>query len=99
MPKLTLEEKRREVLRRQLYGKEVSVVSSKQSAVSRSKHDHSAETFSYSEEKTPSTNSLLLTTNYLTSDLTRILIFSTLAIAIQISLYFLMQNNLVKLPF
>jgi hypothetical protein len=98
MPKLTLEDKRRETLRRQLYGKEETFkVQSSQLAASSSKAKDSQKTFSYSVAPT---NSYQLTTaNYLYKDLTKVILFSVLAIALQLSLYFLMQNHLVRLPF
>jgi hypothetical protein len=93
MPKLTLEDKRRELLRRQLYGKEVT------SPKSSKPKSHQAGTYAISNYSTSNSNSETLNTDYLTRDLTKILIFSVLAIGIQLSLYFLMQHNLVKLPF
>lgn len=79
-------EKRLQLLRRQVYGRE-SVVSSKY---------HVAR-----EEKTPenthTTNYPLLTTDitYLRQDLLKILTFSSLAIGTQIILFILLQNHIL----
>ncbi len=100
MPKLTLEQKRRETLRRQLYGKEVSTPKVSRSQTTNANNDtNESKTFSMIDYSTSTTHSELLTTNYLSRDLTKILIFSSLAIATQISLFLLLQNHLVKLPF
>ena len=94
MPKLTLEDKRRETLRRQLYGKEESFSFTK-------KPQKSAETKTITRELafTNSGSTPAETTTYLYKDLTKVISFSVLALGFQLSLYFLMQNNILKLPF
>jgi len=101
MPKLTLEQKRRETLRRQLYGREDTAFKTPKNSTIKSSAQPAAnvKTYSLSDYQPSTPNSELLTSNYLTHDLSKVLIFSVLAIGAQFILFFLLQHNLVKLAF
>lgn len=100
MPKLTLEEKRKEILRRQLYGKEVySPKSDKVTPVKPQAQVNTNRSFSIANYQTPTATSENISVSYLTSDLVKILIFSSLVIAFQIILHFAISNQLIRLPF
>lgn len=98
--KLTLEEKRRETLRSQLFGKEEAAQKSdiRHQISDESKQAKDNRTFSLASQPT-STLYTLPTTTYLAKDLTKVLAFSVLAIGTQLTLYFLLQNHLIKLQF
>ncbi len=85
MYNLTLEDKRREMLRRQLFGKEAAAKAEKF-------QDKNVE-FNNPSSETAVTNS------YLKKDLTRIALFSSLAIAAQLILSWSLNNRLINLKF
>ena len=97
MPKLTLEDKRRETLRRQLYGKEVASIKLPHKQSSPHQPENSG-TFSLPDYQTVTT-ATQSTTAYLTKDLTKVLTFSILAVTAQLTLYLSLQNHLIKLSF
>ena len=90
----SLDQKRRETLRRQLYGKEV--ITPKAQKTSADKSTHSA--FSYTNVPESSVSQQTLTSDYLNRDLTRILIYSSIAVAMQLALFFAINSHLVRLP-
>lgn len=99
MPKLTLEEKKRETIRRQLYGREVMVVTDKVT-----KDDGANELspagfklIDFSVTHTPDQQTVA-TGNYFRKDLTKTLISSVVAIGAQLALFFAIRQHLVKLP-
>lgn len=102
MPKVTLEEKRLETLRRQLYGKaQKSDVGNQKSEV---KTQQPTNDNQYSMSNPPpvtlqSPTQSLVDSNYLRKDLTKIFYLSSLALGTQLLLYFLTKNHLVNLHF
>lgn len=95
----TLDQKRRETLRRQLYGKEVIKPKGRRAEDGGRESEQSHSTFSYTNQpESESSTSNHQPPTYLTRDLTKILIFSTIAIAAQLSLFFAINNHLVRLP-
>lgn len=83
-------EKRLQLLRRQVYGKNQS----------------SAVSYQLSDEKQKKSDDRLTTESYSISDLTylhhdllKILLFSSLAIGIQLILFFLMRNHILNINF
>lgn len=117
-------EKRLQILRRQVYGKDPEIFRTKpdsvrktQTAGGRLRRSRESEnqinqrirnadtlTLRYSgslrEASTPkSSESFRNDTSYLYHDLLKILIFSSLAIAIQVTLFILLQNHILKLNF
>lgn len=107
MPKVTIDQKRLESLRRQLYGK--SPEDKKQKVRTAHSSITQAETAIYNKEVTPATKSPISanltressnqTAFYLKKDLTKILILSAIALALQTLLYFSLQNHLMNLKF
>lgn len=85
MPKATLEQKRLEALRRQLSGKATHMKAY-------TKQSEPKGTFSFSSS-TPSHSNTKADTAYLRGDLLKTLILSSLAIASELSLYFLTRNH------
>lgn len=96
----TLDQKRRETLRRQLYGKEVITSKKGNPSVSKQKREENQthSTFSYTNNTQTLGSSDLHSQSYVSRDLIKILIFSVIAIAAQLTLYFAINNHLVKLP-
>lgn len=94
MPKQTLQEKRLEMLRRQLSGKPRSVEEPK-------KTEKSSQGFSFSSQpsKTSLTQSTTSDTAYLRGDLLKTFILAFLAIAAELSLYFLSRSHTIDLNF
>lgn len=88
-------EKRLQLLRRQVYGKN-------QTPEPALKKDRS-DTLIYRPTDTPTQRSTDILTSsdlsYLRQDLLKIATFSTLAIGAQITLFFLLQNHILKLNF
>ncbi|MBI2022329.1 hypothetical protein HYS97_00550 [Candidatus Daviesbacteria bacterium] len=99
MPKVTLDQKRLDAIRRQLYGKPQAEKIVKRLPESRNlvletrPMDGMKQAF-VSETVAPSQNTLTLK-----KDLTKILILSTLALSLQVLLYLSLKNNLLSLPF
>jgi hypothetical protein len=98
----TLDQKRRETLRRQLYGKEVMskrVTGARlQGPGEKDKSTHSTFSYKNTSESDSSTPYTLNAAPYLTRDLTKILIYASTAVAAQLALFFAVNNHLVKLP-
>jgi len=88
MPKATLEEKRLENLRRQLSGKMVHPQES-------SEKSSNTKTFSFKASTSSSTTKA--DTAYLRGDLLKTFILSTLAVAAELSIYFLTKNHVLNL--
>jgi hypothetical protein len=97
MPVQRQVDKKREMLRRQLYGKEVMGSSPKAKSHSPTSSHH-AYTYSTSSPKTTERGEST-TGAYLVRDLTKIIILSALGFAIQFGLYFAINNHILKLPF
>lgn len=108
MPKFTLDQKRLETLRRQLYGKgEQSIAKKKSYPRKEPVAQQRQEPISNSSHLTPPRNSFstklttpLVTvqdTNFLKKDLLKILALTSLAIGSQLVLFIALQNKLVKL--
>lgn len=103
MSKLTLQEKRLETLRRQLYGVGENKASKKVVVVNKLIKENTS-SFALTEAKIGSAN--LTSTNqtvqdslFLKKDLTRIAVLSTVALVTQILLYYGFLHNLIKLHF
>jgi hypothetical protein len=95
----SLDQKRRETLRRQLYGKEVMKEKvGGRGAEHGEKKSGTHQTYSYSKSHEESPTSALHTPSYLIHDLTKILIFSAIAVAAQLALFFAVNSHLIKLP-
>ncbi len=97
MAKLTLEERRLQTLRAQLQGKPHAIHRS-DIKPARNRSDEARVSIPTSPEYPSLGNETGALTNdlYLKKDLLRILILSTLAIALQICLYFLKLNHVLK---
>ncbi len=95
-------EKRLQLLRRQVYGKDsVNKQSLPSANAERQKASKSADSTSnptYRYTDSPITNQPTDIT-YLHQDLFKILIFSSLAIGAQVVLFFLLQNHILKINF
>lgn len=95
MPKLSVDQKRLELLRQQLYGKEKPLAAPNKPTL---KNNGSVSGISNQPpvilKKEP-----LSETGYLKKDLTKILILSTLVLVIQFSLFFAVSKNLINLKF
>lgn len=89
MTSVTLEEKRLRQLKQQLFGKEQPLPSQ----TPRYKLPNKSQLEDSKPHQTPTT----LESINLRPDLTRIVILSAVAIAIQLSLFFADQNNLIQL--
>lgn len=96
MAKLTFQQKRLIALKRQLYGGEKPHIyqSGKQAE---SVSSHSGNTFAKIAASTPVYTMQVEDVSYLKKDMTKILILSSLAISIQLILYFANQNHLINL--
>ena len=94
MPVQRSVDKKREQLRRQLYGKEVMGPKPKGQSSSSSSH----QTFKYSSSAAHTSSVEATTANYLVRDLTKILILSVVAVGLQILLFWAINHNLIKLP-
>lgn len=91
MSKLTLEEKRLKALKEQLFGKE---------RILPVKTQVSAHTSPIKLAKNPPSSLLSIQeVSYLKKDLIKVLFLSTLALALQLILYFSLQNNLISFKF
>jgi hypothetical protein len=111
MPKVTLEQKRLEALRRQLQGRgEVRVKQSKSHADSKSIETswlHTQNLHSTDLKEITAKHALAesgssffqVGSAYLKRDLLKILILSALAMSLQLLLYFSVRNNLLNLRF
>ncbi len=84
-------EKRLKVLNQQLYGKERSATNNQKTTT----HKMSLKSNNAAILKTDSSISDI---TYLKHDLTKIAIFTALALGLQFSLFYALQHNLVKLP-
>jgi hypothetical protein len=103
MPKVTLEQKRLEALRRQLQGRgEVRDKSSKSHQDAKptqiSWHYDNEIVTKQPETKTSSVSSQM-SPAFLKRDLLKILILSALAMSLQLMLYFFVRSNLLNLNF
>lgn len=96
MAKLTLEQKRLEILRRQLYGKGGSVTKTNRSNIGYRVSEASEQRVHATTDK-PSTTNDLQTVSFLKRDLFKILILSTLALSLQMLLYLSTKNGLLVL--
>ena len=101
MPKLTLQERRLQTLRRQLQNKPSSVVNHNPTAEKTAVQDSEfIAKVPQLESSMRAENTTLLTSDaYLKKDLTKVLILGTLAIAIELCLYSLQANHLIALKF
>lgn len=104
MPKVTLDQKRLEMLRRQLQGKGEPRAKRSTSKLSESKTLSEAGLynkvgFSQKIADKPTYSSSESSATYLKRDLLKILILSSLAMSIQVLLYFAVRNNLLNLNF
>ena len=96
MAKLTLEEKRRQSIYRQLYGKQAislpkTLQSTTQATINKVTYQPSANLTSH--------NMLAGDSKYLKVDLLKVVALSSAAIVIQFILYFAQKNHLIKLSF
>lgn len=100
MPKITLEQKRLEQLRRQLYGKERDTVSIKKQP-EKTSSSNSSHSYSLAAVETlpGSSQSVSLDINYLKKDLLKIVSLSATALAAQLLLYFSLQMKIFHLGF
>lgn len=102
MPQITLEEKKLQTLRRQLFGKQAPHLLDNKKIKSQPKEETSPK-FTLRLDKITSTpqvskaQSVVFDTNYLGKDLTKILILTSLALALQMLLYLGTKNNLIRL--
>lgn len=98
MSKLTLQQKRLIALKRQLYGSEKPRMqqSGKQSE---SISSHSQNSFAKIASSTPVYATQFEDISYLKKGLVKILLLSSLAITIELILYFANQNHLINLKF
>lgn len=96
MPQLTLDQKRLETLRRQLYGKGESVTKIGRSNIEYRVSPANEQRVHATGDK-PSTTNDLQTVLFLKRDLFKILILSTLALSLQILLYLSTKNGLLVL--
>jgi len=92
MPKLTLEQKRLEALRRQLSGRSHPIASDSKPSSNRS----SSFKFEPTAEKSVS-YSASTDISYLRGDLLKVLVLSVLAIGVQLFLYSLSTHNVINL--
>jgi hypothetical protein len=91
MPQVTLDQRRLEALRQQLYGKEKKVTLRKNSLPSTGNYklsENSLKTVTVAED-----------TTYLRNDLLKIAIFSFVAISLQLILFMSLRVNLINLKF
>ena len=99
MPSQTLDQKRIELLRTQLYGKNKDI-NKKSSTSSDSKN--SSRLYSLPNQSASSNNPKSQSRediHYLRGDLIKITILTTLALGTQLCLYFALQKHLLSLPF
>ena len=93
MPKHTLEEKRLQTLRQQLYGKEEPKQTSLKSAPKKISYTSAARL------NPTATVTSAFTTPYLKQDLLKVTVLTLIAIGSQLLLYFLLRNQMLKLNF
>lgn len=96
MAKLTLEEKRRQSIYRQFYGKQTISLPKTEKPTNQTIINNVA----YQPTTTLTSHNLLASdTKYLKVDLLKVLALSTTAIVIQLILFFAQKNHLIKLSF
>ncbi len=93
MAKLTLEEKRRQSIYRQLYGKQSS---SPVKVEEVSKPQTPTNQISLNQKASPIQKTQAIDSKYLKNDLQKVLMLSTAAIAIQLLLFFAQRNHLIN---
>ena len=93
MSKVTLEEKRLKALKQQLFGKETQQISVKESSIQTSRIESIRSEVQVSPQNNMDTSFLLK------NDLIKVLAFSSIALGIQLFLYFGSKSNLIKIPF
>lgn len=93
MPKLTLEERRLQILRQQLSGKTVA----KSYIVKKTVPKFDSEIINKATSEVLTSSIKLEDTSYLFYDLKKIAILSTLAISSQLIIYYSLQMNLIRL--
>lgn len=94
MPKLTLEEKRRQSIYRQLYGKQSY---NQQSLPKKPEANISSVKQTFTPSILPTTNNQLIDSKYLKADLLKVAIFSAIAVSIQVFLFIAQRNHLINL--
>lgn len=94
MAKLTLEEKRRQSIYRQLYGKQTYT----NPVRTEKAPDSKSSTSKVSYQITPAIHTQVVTdTKYLKSDLLKVFVLSSAAIVIQLVLFLAQKNHLINL--
>jgi hypothetical protein len=103
MPKITLEQKRLEALRRQLQGRgevrDKSLKSHLEAKPTQRSWQYNSETVTKQPGTKTSSVSSQISPAFLKRDLLKILILSALAMSLQIMLYFFVRSNMLNLNF